>query len=62
MNITKTLFTLANLTLRLEDRNVKGYRNADMIKENLKTDEDTNSKPPQKRITIRKSLPLRLAP
>jgi len=41
---------------------VRGYRNADTIKENLKTDEDTNSKPPQKRITIRKSLPIRMAP
>ena len=62
MSITMTLFTLFNLTLGLEDRNVKGCRNADMIKENLKTDEDTNSKPPQKRITIRKSLPIRMAP
>ncbi len=57
-----TLFTLFNLTLGLEDKNVRGYRNADTIKENLKTDEDTNSKPLQKRITIRKSLPIRMAP
>ncbi len=50
LSITMTLFTLFNLTLSLEDKNVKRSKNADTIKENLETDEEnTNSKPLQKK-------------
>jgi hypothetical protein len=58
-----TLFTLFNLTLSLEDKKVKGSRNVDTIKENLETDEEeTGIMPIQKRLTTRKSLPIRMAP
>jgi len=62
LNITMALFTLFNLTLGLEDKNVEKPKNEDTIKENLETDEETSRRPLQKRLNTRKSLPIRMAP
>jgi hypothetical protein len=63
LSITMILFTLFNLTLGLETREVKEHRKAYKIKENLETDkEETGIKPAQKRFTARQSLPIRMAP
>ena len=63
INVTIILFTLFNLTLRLETREVKEHRNANTIKENLETDkEETGAKPAQKGLTARKSIRICMAP